>query len=158
LHGDELAGVYDVTPIDAGYGAFMKFHKPFFIGRSAMLKRAQEREIEIVRFKMDEKGVKVVKTHDPVASDRGEFIGNVTSNVSIEGYQWGLAYIKRKFNKIGTKLHIYPLPRRHGHDEHGSPEAMEKAKYGLGDKTVLPVTATIQPRFPQDGELEEAYQ
>ncbi|WP_455392955.1 glycine cleavage system aminomethyltransferase GcvT [[Eubacterium] cellulosolvens] len=157
LHGDELAGAYNVTPIDAGYGAFVKFHKPFFIGRAAMLEKAQKREMDIVRFRMDEKGVKVVKTHDPVVNDRGEFIGNVTSSVSIEGYQWGLAYIKRKFHRIGGKLHIYPLPRKAVHDSHGAPEGMDKVNYGLGDKTVLPVTASIQPRFPQEGELEEAY-
>ncbi len=160
LHGDELAGVYNVSPIDAGYGSFIKFHKPFFIGRSAMLEKAQKRDMEIIRFRMDEKGVKVCKTHDPVANDRGEFIGNVTSCVSIEGLQWGLAYIKKKYHKIGGKINIYPLPRRAGHDNNGhrAPAGMDKMKYELGDKTVLPVLATILPRFPQEGELEEAYQ
>jgi glycine cleavage system T protein len=157
LHGDELAGRYNVTPIDAGYGSFVKFHKPYFIGRKAMLKAAQERDMEIVRFKMDEKGVKVVKTYDPVANERGEFIGNITSSVSIEGYQWGLAYIKRKHHRIGAKINIYPLPRKHGHDAHSAPDSMEKLSYTLGEKSVLPVTATILPRFPEDGELEENY-
>jgi glycine cleavage system T protein len=159
LHGDELAGVYNVSPIDAGYGSFVKFHKPFFIGRSAMLKEAQTREFEIARFRLDEKGVKVVKIHDPVVNDRGEVIGNVTSSVSIEGYQWGLANIKLKYHRIGSKIHIYPLPRRHGHehDAHSAPDGMEKASYVLGDKTILPVTATILPRFPEDGELEKNY-
>jgi len=103
---------------------------------------------------MDDKGVKVVKTHDPVANERGEFIGNVTSSVSIEGYQVGLAYIKKRFNKAGTKLNIYSLPRQQGH-AHGKPEGMAKGTYQLGDKTVVPVQATVIPRFPKEGELEE---
>ncbi len=157
LHGNELAGTYNISPIDAGYGAFVKFHKPFFIGRTAMLEQLKTRDMDIIRFKMDEKGVKVVKPHDPVANDRGEFIGNVTSSVSIEGYQWGLAYIKHKHHKIGTKLFIYPQPRRQNHENDKGSEGMESTRYKLGDKTVLPVSATIQPRFPQEGELEEAY-
>ncbi len=152
LHGHELAGEYYISPIAAGYGAFVKFHKPFFIGRRAALEQAQYKNLELVRFKMDDKGVRVVKTHDPVASDRGEFIGNVTSSVSIAGYQMGLAYVKCRYAKIGTRLHIYPLPRNtSGSDMAGS-------SYRLGDKTVIPVNATVLPRFPEEGELEEDYQ
>jgi glycine hydroxymethyltransferase len=153
LHGNELAGDYNVSPLDAGYGAFVKLHKPYFIGRSEAVKQVQNREMTIVRFKMPEKGLKVVKSHDPVANDRGEFIGNVTSSVSVEGYQMGLAYIKRKYDKSGTKINIYSLPRSH---DHGSPKSMAKDNYKLGDKTILPVPAEILPRFPVENELEDA--
>jgi glycine cleavage system T protein len=154
LHGNELAGDYKINPVEAGYGAFIKLHKPYFIGREAALNWAKARDMEVVRYKMDGKGVKVVKTHDPVANERGEFIGNVTSSVSIEGYQMGLAYIKKRFNKAGTKLNIFSLPRQHGHDQ-GKPKGMAKGTYQLGDKTVVPVSATVLPRFPEEGELED---
>jgi len=108
--------------------------------------------MEIVRFKMPAKGLKVVKTHDPVANERGEFIGNVTSCVSIEGYQMGLAYVLRKYRKIGSQIYIYSLPRQ---QEHGAPAQMAKTTYNVGDKTIIPVPATVVSRFPVEDELEK---
>jgi glycine hydroxymethyltransferase len=153
LHGNELAGDYNVSPVDAGYGAFVKLHKPYFIGRQHAVNQAQDREMEIVRFKMPEKGLKVVKTHDPVANDRGEIIGNVTSSVGVEGVQMGLAYIKRKYKKAGTKLFVYSLPRHYTPDES---KGIPQDSYKPGDKTILPVPAIVLPRFPVEDELEES--
>jgi len=37
LYGHELAGPLDILPHEAGFPAYVKFHKPFFIGRMAVM-------------------------------------------------------------------------------------------------------------------------
>jgi glycine hydroxymethyltransferase len=43
LYGHELAGPYDISPTGAGFGSYVKLHKPYFIGRAAHLRREQTR-------------------------------------------------------------------------------------------------------------------
>ncbi len=35
LYGHELAGPLDLNPSDAGFAAYVKLYKPFFIGKAA---------------------------------------------------------------------------------------------------------------------------
>ncbi len=142
LYGYELAGPHDIIPSEAGYGAFVKFHKPFFIGRKAYIEKDKERKMEIVRFKMSAKGVKMVKPNDPVVNSKGEHIGYVTSSVVVKGYQVGMAYVDRTFTTVGSKIGIFSLPRKGK-----APEEKPKDEMGLGDKTVLHEEAEIIERF-----------
>jgi glycine hydroxymethyltransferase len=142
LYGQELAGPHDITPKEAGYGAFVKFHKPFFIGRKPYIEKVKERDMEIVRFKMAAKGVKMVKPNDPVVSAKGEHIGYVTSSVVVEGFQVGLAYVNQKYTEVGTKIGIFSLPRKGK-----PPEEKPKDEMGIGDKTMLHEEAEIIDRF-----------
>lgn len=142
LYGHELAGNFNITPMGAGYGSFVKFHKPYFIGRDSLLKLEEKREFEIIRFRMENKAIKMVHPGDIVVNNRGQFIGNVTSCVLVEGIQIGLAYVDRKFIQVGTKINIFTIP----HD--GKP-FVEKSKLDLklGDKVLLHEPAIILPRF-----------
>jgi glycine hydroxymethyltransferase len=154
LYGHELAGPFGISPVEAGYGAFVKFHKPFFIGRKAILKKEPTRKMEIVRWQLLDRDVRTLHTGDPVASKRAKHIGWVTSAVLVEGYQMGLAYVDRKFTEPGTKLEMFPLTK---------PEAAakEKAKSSLqpGDMLLVPGEAEILTRWPEedDEELEEFF-
>lgn len=143
LYGHELAGPYGISPGGAGYGAFVKLHKGFFIGRSAFIASEQTRTMEIVRFAMNERGVRMAKTGDPVVSKRGEVIGHVTSAVAIEGTQVGLAYVDRRYAGEGTAIGIFPLPRDKG-------RGTEPAKADLrpGDRVLIHEEATVLSRFP----------
>jgi glycine hydroxymethyltransferase len=51
LYGHELEDESKVNPIEAGYGPFVKLHKPFFIGRDHAVKMAENRDREVCRFK-----------------------------------------------------------------------------------------------------------
>ena len=62
LYGHELAGSLNIAPIEAGFPGYVKFHKPFFIGRDALLAREGKRTMEVLRFRMDDKGVRVPRT------------------------------------------------------------------------------------------------
>lgn len=144
LYGHELAGPYAITPQGACFPSYVKFHKPFFIGKQALLKKEAERDKIIVRFKVSEKGSKPLKPGDPLANARGAFIGKVTScAVGLDGLQVGLTYVEIKAAKPG-RIMVFPLPPEDRRKGLVSPlELEEKAK------TLLPVAAEIVDRFPE---------
>jgi len=140
LHGHELAGPFGVTPLEAGYGNSVKFHKPFFIGRTPLLENELNCNRVIVRLRLAGKGVKMVRTGNPVLNHRGDYIGKITSGVLVGGEQIALAIIDRRFNKPGGVLHAIPMPIR-------VPEAKKFDQLEKGDTVVLPLEATIISRF-----------
>ncbi|MBN2490256.1 MAG: glycine cleavage system aminomethyltransferase GcvT [Planctomycetes bacterium] len=140
LYGHELAGPYDISPIEAGYGNSVKFHKPFFIGRAPLLVHENERTREVVRMRLPGKGVKMVRTGNPVLNRRGEFVGTVTSGVLVGEEQVALAIVDRRFAKCGTPLSVLPLPSR-------LPEPRRYDQLAKGDAVVLPLEAVVIKRF-----------
>jgi len=143
LHGHDLAGPYNISPIEAGFGSYVKFHKPYFIGRKALLEKEATRRMELLRFRMDERGVRMARLGDVVVDKRGKYIGRVTScALDTEGFQVGLAYVDQKYNREGTSIGIIPLP----HDK--VPPTKPVEELALGDKMLLQEQATVLPRFP----------
>jgi glycine cleavage system T protein len=136
LYGHELAGDYDISPIAAGFGAFVKFHKPYFIGRNAILSQLDEVDKIVVRFRLKAKGARVVKPGDSIFTDTGEYVGNVTSCVVIDGgIQQGMAYINAKFGTETAKLKIY----------------VRGTDRGLRDsKVLIDAELEVLPRFPRE--------
>lgn len=143
LYGHELAGTYNITPHEAGYGSFVKFHKAFFIGRSAMISKEAKRDMEIIRFRMLSKGLKIVKGGDPIITKKGDFIGYVTSCVHIEGMQIGLAYVRKKYSEPNSKVGVFILPR-----DKKSLQEKTKDNLNTGDKVIVHEDAVILSRFP----------
>jgi glycine hydroxymethyltransferase len=156
LYGHELAGKLGISPAGAGYGAFVKLHKPFFAGRTSYLKREELRASEIVRFRVLETGSRMIHPGDPVATARGEFAGEVTScalcpSTGAGGSgqnQVGMAHVTSKAAREGTRLAVYPLPR----GKKDAPQESPRDKVEVGEKTVLPEYAEVLPRFrdPED--------
>jgi len=145
LYGHELAGKYGITPTEAGYGAFVKLHKPYFIGKKRLGERQAHRKMEIIRFKMKFKGIRMVKAEDPVVNEKGRYIGRVTSCALVEGIQLGLACVDKDSAEEGRKIGIFILPR----GGKFSPEA-PKAKLTRGDKVLLHEEAIVLSRFPEE--------
>jgi len=143
LYGHDLAGSYNISPIEAGFASYVKFHKPYFIGRKALLQKEASRKMEILRFRMNEKGVRMTKLGDLVVDKRGKLVGHVTScALDTAGFQIGLAYADRKYNREDAQIGIIALP--HG----GPPPAVSVEQMDLGDKMLLQEKATVLPRFP----------
>ncbi len=146
LYGHELAGPFNISPGEAGFPGYVKFHKPYFIGRRALLERDLKREKEVVRFRMNEKGVRMPKTGDPVVNRRGRYIGAVTScAIDSQGYLLGLAYVDKRYNREGEPIAVFALPPK-------SPPAKPFDQLSHGDQVLLPEAATVLPRFPDDEE------
>ncbi len=147
LYGHELAGPFDISPTGAGFGSYVKLHKPYFIGRAAHLRREEERKMEIARFRMNERGVRMPKTGDPVVNRKGRAIGWVTSAaVDVDGWILGLAYVESRYHRQGDQIGIFSLPARR------VVEKEDKADLAPGDQIQLPDQATILTRFPDDEE------
>ena len=144
LYGHELAGKYSITPAEAGYGAFVKLHKPYFIGKKRLLQRETQRKMEIIRFKMKSKGIRMVKPEDPIVDEKGQYIGRVTSSALVKGMQVGLAYVDKNFVQEGRKIGIFILPRK----GKISPE-VSKDQLSRGDKVLLHQEALVLSRFPE---------
>ena len=141
LYGHELAGPYNIDPIEAGFAGYVKFHKAFFIGRDALLSREGKRSMEVLRFRMDDRGVRVPKMGDPIANKRGQIVGNVTScSIDSKEFLSGLAFCTANMNVPGTQLEILTLPSR-------VPPGKDADKLDAGDKVVLSHSATVLTRF-----------
>jgi glycine cleavage system T protein len=151
LYGHELAGDHDISPTGAGFAPYVRLHKPYFIGREAHLGREAKRTMQVVRFRMKDKGIRAIRPGDVVVSRRGEYLGSVTScALDVEGYQLGMAYVDRRRTAEGTELRIFPLPP-------GDKPTLEKDKRELvsGDRVLMGEDAVILPRFPmQEPKLE----
>ncbi len=143
LYGHELAGPFDISPIEAGFPGYVKYHKPFFIGRSALLAQEPARQRELIRFRVNQKGERMPHTGDPVVNRKGKQIGQVTScSIDIDGYLLGLAIVDRRYVEPDTPIAVFPLRGK----------SLEDALLQRG-KVALPIEATILTRFPvrEDG-------
>jgi glycine hydroxymethyltransferase len=143
LYGHELAGPFDISPTEAGFPGYVKYHKPFFIGRDVLLARDMKRERELIRWRMNQKGVRRPNTGDPMVNKRGQVIGYVTScSIDMEGYLLGLAIVNRRYTEEGTPIGIFVLPAKARVEK-------QKPELEMGDAVLLPVEATVLPRFPE---------
>jgi len=148
LHGHELAGRHQISPIEAGYGSYVKLHKPFFPGRTQCLEGHRERRRTIVRFEVNEKGGKVLRAGNPVLAGRkNEYVGRVTSATATPDRQVGMALIDAKYAKQGAQLQILPIT-----DSDKSPPASTPLELKPGDWMTVPRSATILPRLMRPGE------
>ena len=104
LYGNELSDT--VTPIEAGYGFFVKTDKEAFIGKAVLAKqKAEGVQRKIVGFTMNEK--KIPRHGYKVFKD-GQEVGLVTTGYkspSLDEFI-GLALIKSECSKIGEEIDI----------------------------------------------------
>jgi len=151
LHGHELAGKYKIDPIEAGYGSFVKFHKPFFVGREILLEKEKrgKRKKKIIRFRLKSSYGRMVREDDPVVDKRGKYIGRVTSCSLAGDFQIGLAFVDERTQE-DDEIAIFPLP-------HGRFEEKPAGKLNEGDRAVLPQEAVVLSRFPEEEELRLIY-
>jgi glycine hydroxymethyltransferase len=141
LYGHEMAGPLGLTVGQAGFGSYVKTNKPWFIGRSAFLEQEASRDGEVVRFRFEEKGVRMAHQGDPVVDRRGRVIGTVTScAVDTQGFLLGQAYLQRRYTAEGTPIAVYQGASR----EPGKPPA----RLRLGDRATVPTPAVVLSRFP----------
>lgn len=147
LYGHELAGPYDVTAFQSGFGSYIKLHKPFFIGKLALIdRRVLSFDSLICRFRMDVKGVPAIHTGSPVVDRRGRYIGVVTScALDSSGYQLGLALVDKRYARPDNKIGIFPL-------RPGAKAEKPKGEMSSGDQVLLHEWATVLTRFPVERE------
>lgn len=142
LYEHEMGGENNLGVAEGGFASYVKTYKPWFIGRKAYLAREKSRTGVVVRFRFNEKGVRMAHSGDPVIDKRGRVVGWVTScAIDSDGLLTGQAFLKLKSTAEGTQIFIFQ----------GSPKKIGKppAEMGTGDRVTLPSQATVVSRFPK---------
>lgn len=143
LYGHELDGPLGLNPADAGFASYVKLWKPFFIGRQAFIDHEAKRDRVVVRFRMNEKGVRRPELGDPILDRRGKVVGQVTScAIDSEGFLLGQGVVPLAVADPGTTLSIYQLGG--GQRKLRAPEDIS-----LGARLPVPDLATVLTRFPK---------
>jgi aminomethyltransferase len=104
LYGDELSA--EITPLEASLSMFVKFEKPEFIGKEALLQQKQEGvKRRIIGIELE--GNAIPRHGYPVEKD-GEVIGEVTTGYrSIStGKSVAMAMVNKPYDKLGTEVEI----------------------------------------------------
>ncbi|MGV8050096.1 MAG: glycine cleavage system aminomethyltransferase GcvT [Anaerolineaceae bacterium] len=140
LYGHEMGGDFNLTVSEAGFLPYVKMNTTWFIGRSAFRERERQRTGVVVRFRFDEKGVRMAHHGDPVVDAKGKTVGKVTScAIDQQGYLTGQAFVEVKAALEGSQIFIY---------QSASDKAQKApAELTIGDKVTLPGAATIISRF-----------
>lgn len=141
LYGHEMGGDLNLGVAEAGFGAYIKTYKPWFIGRHAFMQKEKTRQGVVARFRFNEKGVRMAHSGDPVVDQRGRVIGVVTScAIDSQGFLTGQAYVDLKSSTEGTPIGIFQ----------GAAASPGKAPSDvkIGERVLLPGAAMIISRFP----------
>ncbi|MCY3978853.1 MAG: hypothetical protein OXG23_12205, partial [Chloroflexi bacterium] len=142
LYGFELAGDLNLNPAEAGFGAYVKLYKPFFVGKRAFIAHEARRKTQVSRFRLDAKGARPAHYGDPIVNARGRVVGTVTScNIDSDGYQLGQALLDRGFRKPGTQLAVFASA--------GRAKPVDIGRLRLGKRVTMPQPLTILSRFPK---------
>jgi glycine cleavage system T protein len=138
LYGHELAGPFDISPFEAGYGWAVKLEKEFFIGKDAVTKRAKNLDMQVARVELPgRKGIRPVRQNDCVVNMSGECIGWVLSCAKVDGTQIALVYVKKDAAVEGTELAVHYMPRKANHSE----------RTQLGEKIESDINGKLLSRF-----------
>ena len=143
LYGHELAGPFDVSPFEAGYGWAVKLDKAFFIGKAQMQRRADSCNMQVARAEcLATKGVRPVRPGDPVLNAQGLCIGWILSSAKAGDKQVALVYIDRDDAPEGSAVGFYYLARSPSQIQRGRAEQMDK-----GQKAEADLAGTLVSRF-----------
>jgi glycine cleavage system T protein len=144
LYGHELGGAFDISQTEAGFGPYVKYHQPFFVGRTPYKAYNDGSKRRVLRFVVPERGARAIRGGEhgePVVNRRGKVIGTVTSCTLVGEQQVGMALVDERYATEGTELFIYPEARR--------VVGKVPAELALGDNVALPVRAEVATRFPK---------
>ncbi|KUO70507.1 MAG: glycine cleavage system protein T [Clostridia bacterium BRH_c25] len=104
LYGNELSS--EITPLEAGFGMFVKLDKPNFIGKEALVKQKSEGlKRKIVGFEMEGPGI---PRHGYDVLSNGKNIGFVTTGYYSPSLKKniGLAMVGIEYSELGTPIDI----------------------------------------------------
>lgn len=143
LYGHELAGEHDISPYECGYGWAVKLDKPFFVGKDAMLRRADRYDMEIVRLELPgQKGIRPARANDGVLDDGGRCVGWITSNAGIGQSQVALAYVARGAVTAGQNVGVYYLSRSAAQTQQG-----RKERVSINESLSADLTGNVVTRY-----------
>ena len=143
LYGHELAGPFNISPFEAGYGWAVKLEKEFFIGKAAMVEKAKTYDMKVARIELPgTKGIRPVRQNDGVLNREGKCIGWVLSSAKAGEKQFALGFVSRETIKENDPVGIYHLARSQSQIEQGKKQSVKKDENLQAD-----ITGTVTSRF-----------
>lgn len=107
LHGRELGGDLELSPLECGYGAFVKLHKAFFVGREAMKEQKYSIRRRVVRFAAERMDDSARPGYgNQVLTADGRRIGSVTSCAILPEKVVGMACVDADGTYEGKEIVI----------------------------------------------------
>ena len=142
LYGHELAGPFNISPFEAGYGWAVKLEKEFFIGKSAMQQNAKTYNMKVARIKLPSmKGIRPVRQNDAVLDKTEMCIGFVLSCAKVGERQIALAHINKDVQE-NDRVGIYYAARNQNQVQQGRKQNIQK-----GQDLEADITGTLVSRF-----------
>ena len=143
LYGHELAGRYQITPVEAGYGWAVKLDKDFFIGKAAMVRNREQTAQKVVRVGLPGgRGVRPVRKQDPILDAEGLCRGWILSSAAADDQQIALACVDRALAEQGGSVGAYYVARSPGQIKKGRLDKVTKQ-----DRVEPDLEGTILTRF-----------
>ena len=147
LYGHELAGPFDIDPVQAGYGWAVKMDKPFFIGKAALAEKMAATTTRVARLSFDGgKGVRPIRMFDGIVDDTGCCCGHVLSAVGIDGVQIVLARVDAALCKPDMPVGLTYAARNERQVQQGRAK-----EFKIGDSTQADLHGKVLPRFYRAG-------
>jgi len=129
LYGHELAGEFNISPFEAGYGWAVKLEKDFFIGQAVMQRKSEDCDMQVARIELPgQKGIRPVRQHDGILDESGICVGWVLSCARVSDKQIALTYISKEIIEENQPIGLYYLARSKGQIEQGKKDKVEKDK------------------------------
>jgi glycine hydroxymethyltransferase len=143
LYGHELAGPFNISPFEAGYGWAVKLEKEFFIGKTAMQHRVKTYDMKVAQIELrGEKGIRPVRQNDGVLNKNGECIGWTLSCANAGEKQVALVYVNKESAKENDPVGVYYLARSQIQIQQGKLQSVRK-----GQNLQPCITGTVVNRF-----------
>ena len=143
LYGHELAGEFDISPFEAGYGWAVKLDKEFFIGKTAMERISKKQDMKVARIELPgTKGTRPVRQNDGVLDESGRSVGWVLSCAMIGKKQIALVYVDADLAEENETIGIYYLARSQRQIQQGRKQRIEK-----GEPLEPDLTGRVVSRF-----------
>lgn len=117
LYGHELAGPFDISPFEAGYGWAVKLDKNFFIGKEAIIRRAENFDMQVARIELPgQRGIRPARQNDCIAVN-DKCAGWVLSCAKAGEVQIALVYVKKSAGVEGNEIGVHYMPRKANENE-----------------------------------------
>jgi glycine cleavage system aminomethyltransferase T len=136
--GHEIDGPKKISPLEAGYGAEVRVHKPFFVGRRPLLATPYPTENLVTRYRIVDGEPPTVRAGSPVAGADGVIVGWVTSPPNAVSEPIGMLYGAKSSLASGARLSVLV----------GSAPWVDRTATGPLDQKPL-VTIEVLARYPK---------
>jgi glycine cleavage system T protein len=143
LYGHELAGPFNISPFEAGYGWAVKLQKEFFIGKRPMQEIASTYQMMVARVELPGgRGVRPVRQNDGVLTENGKCAGWVLSCAKAADKQVALIYVGRDAFRQNDAVGVYYLARSNSQIQQGRKQSVR-----MGQQMQADAAGTVVSRF-----------